>query len=62
MALMLRKGPPNQCRRCKRHGFDPLGQEDPLEEGTATHCSLLAWEVPWAEEPGRLGLPRVGHN
>ena len=29
------KGPPDQCRRCKRHGFDPLVQEDPLEEGTA---------------------------
>ena len=31
-----------------------LGQEDPLEEGMATHSSVLAWEVPWAEEPGGL--------
>ena len=29
-----------------------LGQEDPLEEGMATHCSILAWRVPWIEEPG----------
>ena len=32
----------------------PLGQEDPLEEGTATHSSILVWEIPWTEEPGRL--------
>ena len=31
-----------------------LGQEDPLEEGMATHSSILAWEIPWTEEPGRL--------
>ena len=29
-----------------------LGQEDPLEEETATHSSILAWEIPWTEEPG----------
>jgi len=42
-----------------------LGQEDPLEEGMATHSSILAWRVPWTEEPGGLqsmGLPRAGHN
>ena len=32
----------------------PLGQEDPLEKGKATHTSLLARRVPWTEEPGRL--------
>ena len=32
----------------------PLGQEDPLEKGTATHSSILAWRIPWTEEPGRL--------
>ena len=32
----------------------PLGQEDPLEKEMATHCSILAWEIPWIEEPGRL--------
>ena len=31
-----------------------LGWEDPLEEGTATHCSVLAWRIPWTEEPGGL--------
>ena len=31
-----------------------LGQEDPLEKGTATHSSILAWRIPWTEEPGRL--------
>ena len=43
----------------------PLGQEDPLEEGMATHSSILAWRIPWTEEPGGLqsiGLQRVGHD
>jgi len=31
-----------------------LGQEDPLEKGMATHSSILAWGIPWTEEPGRL--------
>ena len=31
-----------------------LGRDDPLEEGMATHSSLLAWRIPWTEEPGRL--------
>ena len=31
-----------------------LGWEDPLEKGMATHSSVLAWEIPWTEEPGRL--------
>jgi len=42
-----------------------LGQEDLPEEGMATHSSILAWKIPWTEEPGRLwsmGSPRVGHN
>ena len=41
-----------------------LGQEDPLEKGMATLSSILAWRIPWIEEPGRLqatGLQRVGH-
>ena len=39
--------------------------EDPLEMEMANHSSILAWEIPWAEEPGRLqsmGLQRVGHD
>ena len=42
-----------------------LGWQDPLEKGTATHSSILAWRIPWTEEPGRLqsmGSPRVGHD
>ena len=35
-----------------------LGQEDPLEEAVATHSSLLAWRIPWTEEPG--GLQSMG--
>ena len=31
-----------------------LAREDPLEEKMATHCSILAWKIPWTEEPGRL--------
>ena len=31
-----------------------MGREDPLEKEMATDCSILAWEIPWAEEPGRL--------
>ena len=40
-----------------------LGGEDPLEEGMAVHSSILAWRIPWTEEPGRLqsmGSLRVG--
>ena len=42
-----------------------MGQEDPLEKEMTIHSSILAWEIPWTEEPGRLysmGLQRVGHN
>jgi len=42
-----------------------LGWEDPLEEEMATYSGILAWEIPWTEEPGRLyspGGPRVGHE
>ena len=41
-----------------------LGWEDPLENGMAIHSSILAWRIPWTEEPGGLlsiGLKRVGH-
>ena len=41
-----------------------MGQEDPLENGMATHSSI-AWRIPWTEEPGRLqskGSQRVGHD
>ena len=42
-----------------------LGQKDPLEKGMATHSSILAWRIPWTEEPGGpqfMGLQKVGHD
>ena len=42
-----------------------LGQDNPLEKGMATHFSILAWRIPWTEEPGGLqsmGSQRVGYN
>ena len=48
------KEPAYHCRRHKRRRFEPWGWEDPLEEGMATHSSILAWGTPWTEEPGRL--------
>ena len=42
-----------------------LGWKDPLEKEMATHCSILAWKIPWTEEPGRLqfmGSQRVGQD
>ena len=42
-----------------------LDREDPLQEGMATHSSILVWRVPWTEEPGGLqsiGLQRVGQD
>ena len=46
-------------------GVQSLGQEDPLEKEMATHSSILAWKIPWTEEPGRLqsmGSQRVEHD
>ena len=43
----------------------PVGEEDPPEKEKTTHSSILAWKIPWKEEPGRLqclGSQRVGHD
>ena len=45
------KEPTCQCRRLS---FDPWGWEDSPEKAMATHSSILAWEIPWTEEPGGL--------
>ena len=48
-----------------RRQVQSLGQKDPLEEEMATQSSILAWEIPWIEEPGGLqfrGLQIVGHD
>ena len=57
----LVKNPPTNARDV---GSIP-DWEDPLEKEMATHCSILAWEIPWTQESGRLqsmGSQRVKHN
>ena len=49
MALVVKNLPANAGA-----GVQSLGQEDPLEKAMATHSSILAWEIPWTEEPGGL--------
>ena len=56
------KEPARQCRRHNTTQVQSLGQDDPLEEGVATHSSILAWRIPGMEETGGLqsiGLQRV---
>ena len=58
------KQPACQCRRWEIQARS-LSRKDPLEEGTATYSSILAWRIPWTEEPGRLqstGSHTVGHD
>ena len=60
VAQMLKSLPAGQETRVRS-----LGQEDPLEKGMATHSNILAWRIPWTEEPGWLqsmGSQRVGHR
>ena len=60
MAQMV-KNPPAM----KETWVQSLDWEDPLEKEMETHSSILAWKIPWTEEPGRLqsmGSQRVGHN
>ena len=52
LVLVVKSPPANAGDIETRAGS--LGQEDPLEEGTATHSSILAWRIPWTEEPGGL--------
>ena len=46
---MVKNAPANAGEKVQ-----PLGHEDPLDKEMATHSSILAWEIPWTEEPGRL--------
>ena len=53
------------CLQCGRPGFDPWVGKIPLEKEMAAHSSIVAWKIPWTEEPGRLqsmGSQRVGHD
>ena len=63
---MVKNPPANagDIREARNKGRS-LRREDSLEEGMATHSSILAWRIPWTEEPGgpqSMGLQRVGHN
>ena len=54
-----------QCRRCRKTRVWSLGREDSLKEKMAAHSSILAWKIPWIEEPGGLqsmGLQKIGHD
>ena len=55
--VLVVKNPPANAGEVRDAGSIP-GQEDPLEKGVATHSSILAWRIPWTEEPG--GLQSVG--
>jgi len=58
------KNPPANAGNL-RDQFRSLGQEDPLEEGMATHSSILTWRIPWTEEPEGLqyiGSQRTGRD
>ena len=60
MAQMIKNPPAMQETRVQ-----PQGQEDPLEKGMTAHSSILAWRIPWTEEPARLwfrGLQRVRYE
>ena len=63
MAQLKKNLPAMQERQEKQ--VQSLGREDSLEEEMATHSNILAWKIPWTEEPGGLqskGLKRVGHD
>jgi len=64
VALVI-KNLPAKAGDIKRPGVRSPGGEDPREEGMATHSSILAWRIPWTEEPGGLqsmGSHRVQHD
>ena len=53
------KDPPANASQTQEMWVLSLGWEDPLEEDTATHSGILAWRIPWTEEPDRLHIHRV---
>ena len=56
---------PSAMQETQKIQVQSLGQEDPLKEKMATHSSILAWRIPWTEDPGGLqskGSQRVRHN
>jgi len=64
MVLASQPGGKESARQCRRGRFSPCVRKIPGEE-MATHSSILAWRIPWTEEPGGLqsmGSKRVGHD
>ena len=60
--VLVVKNPPANAGDVRDAASIP-DQKDPLEEGTATHSSILAWRIPWTEVPGQfIGSQRVRHN
>ena len=62
VVLVVKNLPACQCRRCKRHSFNPWVRNILWSQEMATHSSILAWWIPWTEEPGRqqsIGSHRV---
>ena len=65
MAALVVKNLPANGRRHRRYSFEPWVGEDPLEEGMATHSSILAWRIPWTWGTWRatvIGSQGVGHD
>ena len=63
--VLVVKNPPANAGDVREAGAIFLGQEDPMEEGTASHSSIFVWRIPWTEGPGELqsmGLQRVRHE
>ena len=58
LVVQMVKSPPGK----QETQVQSLGQEGPLEKGMATHSSILAWKIPWTEEPGRLQSVGVSKN
>ena len=65
LELVSSQASPVASQQCGKPEFDLWVGKIPLEKGMATHSSILAWRVPWTEEPGGLqstGSQRVGHD
>ena len=65
MASLVAQSVKNLLANAGLSGSGSLGWEDPMEKGMATHSNILAWRIPWTEDPGGLqsmGSQRVRHN
>ena len=62
LVVLKKKKYASQGSRYKRYGFDPSGLEDPLEKEMASLSSILAWRIPWTEEPGRAAVHGVAEE